>query len=420
VHYSNYASYLSDNGNPKKARAMHQKAIKAEPTHHGALGDWAEFLNGEGEAEEAEAMYKRSIAGCTTNTQYVNYALFLMEQERYEDAEPIFKKALEIDPLDASTAYNYCCFFARQEGCTAEAVKWLRKAAIELKMEEVDWDEDDFDAIRETEGFQKVVAEHKAAEDAAAKARLEAMREMAQFGSPFAGVLKLLDTAPALEEAQQTVVHIIKGLLSGDEVAEVKALGNKVECTPHANHTKTFLHQRERFQKELPHIFQKLKAACHSANEASWAGKILPKDAEWGEPRVRCIEYHDYSAGGSLNDKEHFDEGSLCTLDVLLSSPGKDFEGGAFQTLEVDGTMKEWPMAESGDAIVFVSHKYHSVSPVTKGLRNVLIMELWAGHTCYQDHRCLAPYDCEERTRVKEEGGGDDGEFLQLDNEFKA
>ena len=85
-----------------------------------------------------------------------------------------------------------------------------------------------------------------------------------------------------------------RGGLAG-EIAEIKALVKRKGFTAHPHkvlpsHTKTFLHQGETFQKELPHVFEKLKKACFSADKGSWGGKILGKGVS---PRVRCIEYHD-------------------------------------------------------------------------------------------------------------------------------
>ena len=95
MHRSNYAAYLSDVlEDIDKARDMHLHAVAAEPEHHGALGDWAEFLNGEGEVDEAEVMYKRSVAGCMMSNQYMNYALFLMEQERWQEAQTLFQQVV--------------------------------------------------------------------------------------------------------------------------------------------------------------------------------------------------------------------------------------------------------------------------------------------------------------------------------------
>lgn len=55
-----------------------------------------------------------------------------------------------------------------------------------------------------------------------------------------------------------------------------------------------------------------------------------------------------------------------------------DFLGGNFQTLEADGHLKPHQF-ELGDALVFVSHKYHCVAPVTAGRRRVLVTELFSG-----------------------------------------
>ena len=55
-----------------------------------------------------------------------------------------------------------------------------------------------------------------------------------------------------------------------------------------------------------------------------------------------------------------------------------DFEGGTFQTLEADGQLQPYQF-ELGDALVFVSHKYHCVAPVTDGRRRVLVTELYTG-----------------------------------------
>lgn len=108
------------------------------------------------------------------------------------------------------------------------------------------------------------------------------------------------------------------------------------------------------------------------------------------QPRV--IEHHLVSPGGSLADPFHFDEGSIITADVMLAEPGVDFEGGRFCTMEGPGETQTWPFAK-GDVLVFVSHKYHSVKPVTKGLRDVLVIEFWEGRPCSCPHRCECRWD---------------------------
>lgn len=72
---------------------------------------------------------------------------------------------------------------------------------------------------------------------------------------------------------------------------------------------------------------------------------------------------------GGLPHRLHYDSGSVLTIDVMLA-PAE--EGGQFETLESDAVVGH--TFERGDAIVFPSHKYHSVSPVKRGTRRVLIM----------------------------------------------
>ena len=75
--------------------------------------------------------------------------------------------------------------------------------------------------------------------------------------------------------------------------------------------------------------------------------------------------------------QKHVDQGSLVTIDILLSDPA-EIEGGVLQTLEADGALlpHAW---EQGDALVFLSHKYHCVSELTGGTRQVMVCEFWEG-----------------------------------------
>lgn len=55
--------------------------------------------------------------------------------------------------------------------------------------------------------------------------------------------------------------------------------------------------------------------------------------------------------------------------------------------LEADGSRNRPPF-EQGDCILFPSHKYHSVTTVTSGLRRTLIVEFWVGEERRCPHRC--------------------------------
>jgi len=104
--------------------------------------------------------------------------------------------------------------------------------------------------------------------------------------------------------------------------------------------------------------------------------------------QVRCAEIHTAKKGGSLNDPGHFDSGSVVTVDVLLS--GK-FEGGM---MTMSG---EEIVFDVGDALIFPSYKYHTVEPITKGIRECLVVEFWNGEEKLCNHRCnIAHGDCRD------------------------
>ena len=81
---------------------------------------------------------------------------------------------------------------------------------------------------------------------------------------------------------------------------------------------------------------------------------------------VRVVEYHEYTIGGAVSDPKHCDSGSLVTMSVLLSDP-RDYTGGCFTTLELDGSVTEFADIRRGDGLLFVSEKWHSVQPVLSG-----------------------------------------------------
>mmetsp|Transcript_4009 Transcript_4009/g.7589 ORF Transcript_4009/g.7589 Transcript_4009/m.7589 type:complete len:109 (-) Transcript_4009:49-375(-) len=91
--------------------------------------------------------------------------------------------------------------------------------------------------------------------------------------------------------------------------------------------------------------------------------------------RVRCAELWEYGVGGGLEDDYHYDTDSIVTVVVLLKEAD---EGGAFRTLETDGENKVWDL-EVGEGVAFLSHKYHNITPVTRGTRESLVVEFWEG-----------------------------------------
>jgi hypothetical protein len=81
---------------------------------------------------------------------------------------------------------------------------------------------------------------------------------------------------------------------------------------------------------KLPGLMRKLEQTVRQVDMSQRWGLI----AENEPLNARVVEYHTMSKKGALPDVHHYDLDSLITIDVMLASPGEDFEGGDLQTLE--------------------------------------------------------------------------------------
>ena len=199
------------------------------------------------------------------------------------------------------------------------------------------------------------------------------------------------------EQAQLTSVAAARSFLSAADIELIRSvagelqdqLGHETRCLDGLWDT-WFLHTAGIFGKRLGELGERLIGLAQQLDRDAGWGMLTCDDIELGRVHVRCVEFHEMREGGGLYDTQHKDDGSLITLDCMLSEPGEDFGGGTFQTLEADGTMKEHQF-EYGDVVGFVSHKYHCVAPLEWGERNVLIFELWRGEPRTCPHRCEQP-----------------------------
>ena len=139
------------------------------------------------------------------------------------------------------------------------------------------------------------------------------------------------------------------------------------------------------FRAAHPQIVEKVFELAYDADCKEKWGLLTAIDRR--DLNLRVVELHTVSKRGGLGDKHHYDSGSLVTVDVMCSSPGIDFDGGNFNTLEADSSSicHEFRF---GDAIIFPSHKYHCVQPVSSGTRSVFVIELWEGEERHCAHRC--------------------------------
>jgi hypothetical protein len=191
--------------------------------------------------------------------------------------------------------------------------------------------------------------------------------------------------------------------------------------TDRGDWTTTYLHTMHMFQRRLPELHAKIRTAALRVDAEHWGivqaalaasvrgGAAVSEGKGEGQKRgsgdgcahspaavaTRCVELHTVGPSGGLPHPLHYDAGSCVTIDIMLGEPSS---GGEFQTLEAaasgSGGPSEgagWPRTHEfrrGDAVIFPSHKYHSVQPVKEGWRQVLIMELWIGEERGCNHRC--------------------------------
>ena len=221
-----------------------------------------------------------------------------------------------------------------------------------------------------------------------------------------------LRSAMPVDEAQRSRVAPLPALLDAadiERIHECAALAQRrCECDdrvtrhPDGRWSTLYLQRDGLFERQCPGVLARILRRVRAAEsrEPTMARILTEKDES--AVGVRCIEYHEVRPGGSLPDPRHHDVGSLVTIDILLSEPGKDFTGGAFATLEADGATKAHDFggrerSVAGDGLLFVSHKYHSVQAVISGVRRVLVIELWVGPNTTCNHRCNSAHACSQK-----------------------
>ena len=202
---------------------------------------------------------------------------------------------------------------------------------------------------------------------------------------------RLLRTRTALCNGQQLSAapsKYIPSLLDSDDIAAVFALGAEMSDElqwVNFDHSSavTYLHRGDMFGQRCPVLKEKLRLAAVAAERALYGNGKRRKLT------FRCVELHRSTRNGGLPEKEHYDRGSVVTVDVRISPEGA-FSGGEFRTVEADESIKGHgaSFARPGDAMAFASHKRHHVAPVETGERFVLVAEFWTGEARVCGHRC--------------------------------
>jgi tetratricopeptide (TPR) repeat protein len=194
-----------------------------------------------------------------------------------------------------------------------------------------------------------------------------------------------------VEEAQRSSVVRVRGFLDDAGIDELLAAAAAVEAEVGAVERASrgggwsTVYMNDKFRRRLPLLHERIFREARAADEAHWGGVLRDRRAL----NLRCAEAHAVTPPGSLAYERHYDQGSLVTVDVMLSDAAA-FEGGQFSTLEEDDVLKNHAF-EKGDLLLFLSHKYHCVAPVDAGERRVFVAEIWEGEARDCAGRCVQP-----------------------------
>ena len=217
--------------------------------------------------------------------------------------------------------------------------------------------------------------------------REEAMKagialQIASVDVALARTSKVMKSPLLLINDDLTDINTVLAQIEAIESAEV----NNPENKTHVCKVCTFLNNPPGFlaQHELAHVLEKMIGFAERAwAEADWTGDSTtpgPLYSIQGGLRslsIRVVEHWRYDVGGALLDPVHYDVDSVITIIGLLAD-NNDFDGGILRTNEPGDIQLEHEMKQR-DVICFLSHKYHNITPITRGTRRSLVIELWQG-----------------------------------------
>ena len=90
-----------------QAMAAYEKAIGEDPCHAGAHANLGRLLHATGRIEEAQTVYSRGVRACPDDPILLfNFALLREDQQRWQDAIDLYKRALDADPGMLDAHYN--------------------------------------------------------------------------------------------------------------------------------------------------------------------------------------------------------------------------------------------------------------------------------------------------------------------------
>lgn len=142
-----------------EAESAFERAIELDPGWSRPHNDLAVLLRLRGRSDEAEQHARKAVELDPDNVATRNnYGNLLVAQKRYAEAEPEYRKALELEPDHPKPYYNLACLYSLQNRFE-EALTLLERAiALDPALREDAARDKDFDSLRDSPGFRRIMA----------------------------------------------------------------------------------------------------------------------------------------------------------------------------------------------------------------------------------------------------------------------
>ncbi|GFR59874.1 transmembrane and TPR repeat-containing protein 3 [Elysia marginata] len=129
--YYNIGVVLLDLNNTAGARKNFELALQHDPNHWQSLYNSAILMQEAGDPKERDIALQRlerlKLQKGEDPKVYFNYAMLAMDENKFEDAEKNFKKAVELDPKFRSALFNLALMLVNDLGRPMDAIPFLNQ-----------------------------------------------------------------------------------------------------------------------------------------------------------------------------------------------------------------------------------------------------------------------------------------------------
>ena len=156
--WNNRGNALSDLGSYEDAVASYDKALEFKPDNHSAWYNRGNTLYNLGRYEDAVDSYDKALEfKPNKDSAWYNRGLGLSDLGRYEDAVASYDKALEIKPDYYQAWYKKASCYALQKNIVMGIENLQQAINLNPEYQEIVKTDTDFDAIRDSEEFQRLI-----------------------------------------------------------------------------------------------------------------------------------------------------------------------------------------------------------------------------------------------------------------------